>query len=340
MQRPRSGLPVESRFLGLSYPAAGKMFGAAFFPRPSITEFTMRIESLAGWLDRVPDMQIQFPWISGLDRASPGNDVLLGTGRPESLAGLAGDDVILASGGNDTVFGDTETGPVPDFGGRPPAPDAERPGDNLILGGAGADSITAGWETDTVFGGSGDDRIIGYGGGFPSPAGFDAFLRGDGPDLLLGDAGDDTLLGGGAADTLYGGRGSDALTGGYGADFLVGGPGADRFVFAPQDPFGSSSDSPAGEGSRDVILDFGRGDDRIDLSAYQARFGAGLAADFRGTEEFVAAPGLQIRYEIEDDITLVQFTRYGGGGSLPVASTGEIELVGRHHLTEGDFLLA
>lgn len=276
--------------------------------------------------------QIDLHHLGSFGQATASDDLLFGSRGPDLISGLAGSDFILAGNGADTVYGDSSTGPAPPLPGQT---STVLPGNNLILGGAGADSITAGWGADTVFGGAGDDLITGYGGGSPSPAGFDAFLRGDGADLLYGGAGADTLLGGGAADTLLGGAGSDHLIGGYGADILAGGLGADRFVFAPLDPFGSSSDSPAGEGNRDVILDFGLGDDRIDLSAYQDRFGAGASPRFLGTGEFEAVPGLQVRYRIEGDHTLVQFTTHGGSGT----PTGEIELAGLHYLTAADFLL-
>jgi Ca2+-binding RTX toxin-like protein len=286
---------------------------------------------------RLPDLRLDFPWAAALNRATSGNDIIIGTSASDHLEGMAGDDIILARGGNDTVFGDTPTGPTPPLSGAGLPPDALSPGNNLIFAGAGDDSITAGWGSDTVFGGDGDDLLIGYGGGYPSPAGFDIFLRGDGSDLLWGGAGNDTLLGGGQDDTLFGGAGDDRLAGGYGADILSGGPGTDHFIFAPQDPFGSSLDSPPGHGNRDFILDFD--DDRIDLSAYQARFGAGFEPSFLGTDGFEAVPGLQIRYELRETTTLVQFVARGDTTSMPDAPTGEIELLGLHQLNLDHFLV-
>lgn len=76
-----------------------------------------------------------------------------------------------------------------------------------------------------------------------------------GDDRLYGYAGADTLEGGPGADRLYGSAGDDTLTGGPGDDRLSGGADADVFVFTPGD-------------GEDVITDFTRGEDKIDLSAF------------------------------------------------------------------------
>lgn len=74
---------------------------------------------------------------------------------------------------------------------------------------------------------------------------------GDGNDVLLGFAGN---------DTLSGGKGSDTIIGGTGKDILTGGEGADVFRFA-------IGDSKAGGGVRDIITDFERGVDKLDLAS-------------------------------------------------------------------------
>ena len=108
-----------------------------------------------------------------------------------------------------------------------------------------------------------------------------------GDDLLFGGAGDDQIYGGKGVDSLFGGAGNDLLKGGpdndyldyarqvvdeerstatelhlkterydYGNDRMEGGPGADFFYFYP-------------DGGDDAILDFGNGEDRIVLSAFE-----------------------------------------------------------------------
>lgn len=75
---------------------------------------------------------------------------------------------------------------------------------------------------------------------------------------LTGTPRDDHLEATGGATTLSGGAGNDRLVAGPGETTMFGGPGDDVFVFRPM----------AGEGGTDRIMDFGRGADRIDLSAY------------------------------------------------------------------------
>lgn len=119
-------------------------------------------------------------------------------------------------------------------------------GADSIFGKAGADRLSAGADDDRVWGGNGHDRIYG----------------GSGEDELFGGRGGDRMLGGQGADALHGGTGGDRLIGGPGADLLEGGRGADVFEFLPGD---------AGSGAeRDVIVDFERGTDRIDLGAFDA----------------------------------------------------------------------
>ncbi|MGJ8583680.1 MAG: calcium-binding protein [Marinosulfonomonas sp.] len=74
-------------------------------------------------------------------------------------------------------------------------------------------------------------------------------------DTLVGTALDDVLLGADGDDTLSGGAGDDLLVDGAGSDILLGGQGADVFTFHD-------------DGATDVIQDFERGVDRLDLSHY------------------------------------------------------------------------
>lgn len=79
-------------------------------------------------------------------------------------------------------------------------------------------------------------------------------------DFVRGGEGGDVLDGGAGDDAIKGGAGDDAIIGGLGADKLFGGEGADTFVFT------SASESPAG--TPDRIMDFERGVDSFDLSAF------------------------------------------------------------------------
>ena len=142
------------------------------------------------------------------------------------------------------------------------------------LFGSNHDDILAGDFRQNWIDGLGGDDLL-YGG----PDG--------GPDFLFGSNGDDKLYGGKGNDALYGGHGDDLLRGGpgndalesalevldrerstdfethfkierydYGDDQLYGGTGNDYFYFYP-------------DGGEDIILDFGDGEDRIVLSAFE-----------------------------------------------------------------------
>jgi hypothetical protein len=102
---------------------------------------------------------------------------------------------------------------------------------------------------DTVYGGSGDDQISANNGG-------------------------DALYGGSGNDIIYGGDGKDNIVGGYGADTLSGGLANDTFTYL------SVNDS--WHDQADIITDFDRNNDQIDLTAFapgvgQSAFTAVLA---------------------------------------------------------------
>ncbi len=104
-----------------------------------------------------------------------------------------------------------------------------------------ADILAGDLRDNRINGDAGDDELYGGPGG--------------GDDLLIGGPGDDRLYGGIGNDTLEGGPGDDRLWGGPGDDMLDGGEGDDVFVIATG-------------GGDDTVLDFGNGEDRIDLTAF------------------------------------------------------------------------
>ena len=61
------------------------------------------------------------------------------------------------------------------------------------------------------------------------------------------------LRGGAGDDIIYGGSGNDIIDGGAGNDTLFGGAGHDTFVFT-------------GGGGQDVVMDFKRGDDVLQIA--------------------------------------------------------------------------
>lgn len=176
-------------------------------------------------------------------------------------------------------------------------------GNNVVYAGSGNDTVTGGTGNDTFYGGSGDDHLNGYDGNdkLYGGSGNDTLDGGTGNDLLDGGSGNDLLMGGMGDDKLFGGTGNDVLVGGYGhdvldggagndvliggagQDILTGGTGADTFKF---EGFGdSTADHP------DVITDFQRGQDKIDLSALHGIVTINSEAD--GQHVVIQNPGGQ-----------------------------------------------
>ena len=115
-------------------------------------------------------------------------------------------------------------------------------------------------QTIAVFSGFGEG---GRGHDFLYGVASDDFLFGsNGNDFLYGSGGTDWLEGGTGADRLFGGTGNDRLYGGSGSDRLNGGSGNDIFIFRSLAE--SASSTP------DIIEDFSRGFDKIDVSAIDA----------------------------------------------------------------------
>jgi len=227
---------------------------------------------------------------------------------------------------------------------------------NTIEGGNGADTITGGNDSDLILGGNGNDVL--RANATVSRSQPDIIFGGNGDDFLFGgfgtsgpghhlfgERGNDTLIGGDVEigsgdDYLDGGPGNDLLDGVKGADTLLGGSGDDIFRFA----IGIAGSAPVsttrpGEGNRDVILDFQPGSDLIDLSQYQTFFNSSGHGVFLGTAPFGDSSDLQVRYDIVDGHTIVQF-RSAVDETWFLPTLGEIDLVGAPHLTASDFDLA
>ena len=192
-------------------------------------------------------------------------------GSGDSLVkGGAGNDTIFNGGGSDVFDGgtgvDTLVTDVSGFAFNTVLLDLGAGTHGRLNSTIGQDTV-AGIENFTVFGDwdvqaigdaannvfksdTGSDTVTGNGGN-------DTLISGAGKDKLLGGAGSDTLKGGGGADKLFGNGGKDTLVGGGGRDVLTGGSGADVFYF------GNASESSTNQA--DVIRDFNRGVDLLDL---------------------------------------------------------------------------
>ena len=196
-------------------------------------------------------------------------------------------DLNLGAGVNVVVNGGSILGGVMTLGGADRIDSRLGTISGQIFTGAGADTVLGSAQQDEVLAGDGNDLLRGFAG--------DDSLRGNvGNDVVEGGAGDDTLSGDAGRDILLGGAGEDRLIGASGADTMTGGQGADVFVFT------AVTDSAPSE--RDLITDFQRGADKIDLSAIDANLGMagdqafsfignGTAFTALGQARFVVAGG-------------------------------------------------
>lgn len=225
---------------------------------------------------------------AGDDRLSGGggNDVLSGGAGSDWFDGGSGDDVFLIDGtASDTFLGGSGTDTV-----RLEGATARY---RLILDAAAgverldrAGHALTGSNVADIFDFSGLSAVTGSGPVIDLGNGNDTFTGWRGADAVAGGAGHDILRGGGGDDVLSGGAGDDQLVGGAGADRLTGGAGADRFIFA------ATSESGLGA-ARDVIVDFSRGTDRVDLAAIDAntRVSGDQAFRFVGSAAFSGTAG-------------------------------------------------
>lgn len=138
-------------------------------------------------------------------------------------------------------------------------------GNNILNGGSGMDTVSYAFASSTikasldgssaqVTGGSGSDTFISI----------ENLVGSNYNDILTGNAANNRLEGGQGNDTLNGGAGNDVLIDGAGQDRLTGGAGNDIFAFTSQLLVGAHS------GVWDIVNDFVRGADKLDLSKLDA----------------------------------------------------------------------
>ena len=166
-------------------------------------------------------------------------------------------------------------------------------GDDGLDGGAGGDTLDGGTGADTMLGGTGDDLyfvdlsgdIVSelLAGGTDTVSSGISYTLGDNVENLVltgsaedgtGNALDNIIQGDALGNALDGAGGNDRLIGGDGVDLMTGGAGADVFVGEIN---ADKVDMKKGEISLDLILDFEKGVDKIDLTGIDAK--AGVAGD-------------------------------------------------------------
>ncbi len=284
-------------------------------------------------------------------------------GTDDFVIGLAGDDTITLHNGNDTADGGAGADTFRDRAGGDDTmqggDDADTffagSGNNLIDGGAGF-SGRRGFDRDTVSyensstearvnlavgsgTGDGTDTLIGIenvrgsalADGIAGDLGNNALFGLDGNDSMAGQDGNDRLFGDNGADSLLGDRGddsidggldSDLLLGGRGRDVLTGGRGSDKLVFQSQ------AESRAANGI-DLITDFLRGEDKIDLSTIDAnRSKAGdQAFKFVADHTNKAAGQIEATFDAGRNVTVIEaYTNKDNAADMVIELTGHVDL--------------
>jgi uncharacterized repeat protein (TIGR01451 family) len=179
-------------------------------------------------------------------------------GRPATMVGTAGDDVLTGTAGQDVIVAGRGNDTISGLGGSDTI--CARAGNDTIRGGAGDDTIGGGGGTDSLGGNGGNDIIRGY-----SQA--DTIIGHAGADLLFGGAGDDLMRGGTGNDTVRGRADNDIIRGGAGDDTVGGGAG---------------TDSLGGSGGNDIIRGHAQADTIFGHAGVELLYGGAGADLMRG----------------------------------------------------------
>jgi len=150
--------------------------------------------------------------------------VVLGGTNPGNASNPSGNDILIASEGDDTVWGD-----------------------------GGNDRIDGGYGNDQLRGGGGDDIITDLGGD-------DNIQGGDGNDVIHGGNGVNLLIGGFGSDFIVTGEDASEAIGGAGNDFILGRPvfQADDIFADPHVPDAGRPSPPRAAHRRGYRPDTGR----------------------------------------------------------------------------------
>ena len=215
-----------------------------------------------------------------------GNDNLYGQDGADTLNGDAGIDYLVGGIGDDTLDGGANADALYGEDGNDYLDGGTSFDTDILVGGAGNDVLRGDGglsDYDLMDGGAGDDiywvdtgddlTFEALGGGIDTvhanigAANAGVYLYANVENLVLegttsfgvGNALDNSLTGNAISNYLLGGLGNDTLNGMGGGDVLFGEAGNDTFVFG------------IGTGG-DVIGDFTRGQDKIDISAFGFSF--------------------------------------------------------------------
>lgn len=193
---------------------------------------------------------------------------------------------------------------------------------NILDGGEANDVLNGLGGSDTLYGDQGSDSLLGSAGG-------DSLFGGLGADTLSGGDGNDWLSGDEAADRILGNLGDDTIIGGDTGDLLYGGTGgADRFVYLSfADSYGTTT------ATRDRIMDFETGLDRIDLRAVDANIATAADNAFVAVAAFTSVAGQLIQRVVGTNLFLEGDVN--GDGVADFA----IQFAGIGSISAGDIIL-
>jgi Ca2+-binding RTX toxin-like protein len=267
-----------------------------------------------------------------IDGAS-GNDVLNGGGGIDVLDGGEGSDVYLV-----TLLADKTAAEITDTG--------TTGTDELRFAATTVGTLTL------LAGDTGLERVvIGTGTGASAATtgkvalNVDATASANGL-TITGNAGNNTLTGSGFADTLDGGAGNDVLLGGLGNDVLIGGLGQDTLTGGIGNDifkFSLITESGTTATKSDVITDFVKGQDVIDLSGLDAFLATKNVNDtfiWQGTAAFSNTTQGEVRYEKFDVAgTANDHTMIWIDNDKDTGVEMGIRLTGLHDLAASDFVL-
>ena len=196
---------------------------------------------------------------------------LLGGDGVDVINGLDGNDIIEGGNGGDTMDGGAGIDTLSYLHALGSVTVDLRLSTRVVAAGDADGDLFVGFENmlgsdyaDTFYGNVGNNKME---GGF----GNDTLIGWSGDDMIYGDGGNDSLNGGVGNDTLYGGVGDDSLSGVGGNDILIGGFGADRLGGGTGlDVFRWETADQSLTIASDTVLDFVRGEDKLDLALIDA----------------------------------------------------------------------